>query len=242
MRLAAALAALALSSSAIAADAPAITPFSTAAPGEEIPAGWERISLPYGPKSEIKIVRGGDRNVLSVLAKDSFGSIAFKMSSETQDAPILTWQWKVDRVVDKANMEVKGEEDFAARVYVAFDFPESEISTGDRAKLKIARAVQGFVPAAAICYVWDNKHAKGTAMPSPHFDHVHAIVLESGNERAGQWVEESRDVEADFIAAFGEGWKGRIPKVNGIIVGNDTDQSGESVNAWFGDVRLGPRK
>jgi hypothetical protein len=29
--------------------------------------------------------------------------------------------------------------------------------------------------------------------------------------------------------------------VSGIAAGNDTDQTGESVTAWFGDISLGPR-
>jgi hypothetical protein len=222
--------------------AAAIPKFSTAAPGSDIPEGWEKAELPYGNKSEFRIVEDDGKRVLQVRAEGSFGSLASRLSGDAQQTPLLQWRWKVDRVVEKAEIDTKSGEDFAARVYVAFDIPEDELSKGDRAKLKIARAVQGFVPAAAICYVWDNKHPVGTSMWSPYFGTVRTIVVESGSERAGQWVAEKRDIEADFLAAFGDKWKGKIPAITGVVVGNDTDQTGETVTASFGDIQLGPRK
>jgi len=244
MRRGPALLLLALASMAFASsgDEVPIARFSTAAPGEELPQGWEKVELPYGNKSEFRIVEEGKSRVLQVRAQGSFGSVAYRLSAPVEKAPVLEWRWKVDRVVDKADIETKEGEDFAARVYVAFDYPEDELSTGERAKLKIARAVQGFVPAAAICYVWDNKHPVGTSIWSPYFGHVRTMVVESGAERAGQWVAEKRDVEADFIAAFGEQWRGKVPDISGVVVGNDTDQTGETVTAAFGDFRLAARK
>ena len=32
-----------------------------------------------------------------------------------------------------------------------------------------------------------------------------------------------------------------MPPIAGITAGNDTDQTGEAVTAWFGDFRLEPR-
>ena len=244
MRRASAAALLAFASWAFAStegDAP-ITKFSTAPLGGEIPKGWEKAELPYGNKSEFSIVEDEKSRVLQVRSEGAFGSLAYRLSADVEKTPVLEWKWKVDHVVEKANIETKGGEDFAARVYVAFDLPESELSTGDRAKLKIARAVQGFVPAAAICYVWDNKHPVGTSMWSPYFGRVRTVVVESGGERAGRWVLEKRDLEEDFIAAFGEQWRGKIPGITGVVAGNDTDQTKETVTASFGDLHLEARK
>lgn len=240
MRRAAALAVAFAAIAAVAAGDAAITPFSGAAPGMELPAGWVPITLPYGTHSEIRIVPDPGGSVLRVRSSDSFGSAAHRMSVDPASSPRLSWRWKVDRVVEGARLERKGAEDFAARVYVSYDYPEGLLSFGTRAKLAIARAFYGFVPSAAICYVWDNRHAPGTAAWSPYFDHVRVVVLESGNTRAGQWIDEERDIEADFRAAF-PAWKGAVPRVNGLIAGNDTDQTGEEATAWFGDFRLAGR-
>jgi hypothetical protein len=85
--------------------------------------------------------------------------------------------------------------------------------------------------------VWDNRHPVGTSAWSPYTDRVRTVVLESGASRAGRWVDEKRDLEADFHAAFGAGLP--MPPVMGIAAGNDTDQTGETVTAWFGDFHLG---
>jgi len=60
------------------------------------------------------------------------------------------------------------------------------------------------------------------------------IVLESGAARVSQWVHETRDVAADFRKAFGFP-QGPVPRITGIGASADTDQTGESVTAWFGD-------
>lgn len=240
MRRAAVLAAGFLAAAAIAAGETAIPPFSTAAPGPSVPAGWFPIALPYGKHSEIGVVPEPGGNVLRVHSAHAFGSVAHRMSVDPTSMPRLSWRWKVDRTVEGARLDRKGKEDFAARVYVSFDYPEEMLSFGTRAKLAIARGFFEFVPSAAICYVWDNRHAPGTAVWSPHFDHVRVVVLESGNAKAGKWVGEERDIESDFRAAF-PAWKGRLPRVNGLIAGNDTDQTGEEATAWFGDFRLAAR-
>jgi DUF3047 family protein len=225
---------------ALAADSVAIPAFSTASPGNALPGGWGRVSLPYGKHSDIRIVADEGASVLRVHSEHSFGSVAHTMAADAARTPILTWRWKIDRVVAGARLERKSGEDFAARVYVSFDYPEDRLPFTTRAKLALARTFYDFVPSAAICYVWDNSHPPGTAAWSPHFDHVRMVVLESGAANAGKWMPERRDVEADFRAAFTD-WRGPVPRVNGVVAGNDTDQTGESATAWFGDFRLGAK-
>jgi hypothetical protein len=223
---------------AVALDAAAIAAFSTAEPGDLLPPGWRKITLPYGLQAEFKLVRDDGRTVLQVHSDNAFGTAAHAVSADPAATPILAWRWKVDHALNRSELETKEGEDFAARVYVSFDYPVEELPLLTRAKLRIARAIYGDVPAAAICYVWDSRHAPGTSAWSPHFDHVRIVVLESGNARAGQWVEERRDVDADFRAAFGERWKGPTPKVVAVVAGNDSDQVHEAVTAWFGDFKL----
>ena len=238
-----ALLALGAAALALAAIEPiAIPAFSTAKPGPGLPAGWRLVTIPNRRAAELSLVRDGGRTVLRVHSERAFGSAAHELSVDPARASLLTWRWKIDRVVDKANLETKDGEDFAARVYVSFDYPVDQLPLATRTKLRLARAFFGEVPAAAICYVWDNRHAPGTAVWSPHYNYVRVVVLRSGNSRAGQWVEEKRDVEADFREAFGARWKKPVPPIAGVTVGNDTDQTGESATAWFGDLRLEPRR
>jgi len=140
-------------------------------------------------------------------------------------------------VVADADLARRSGDDFAARVYVFFDLPLAELPLAARIMLGVQRLLHGAdLPTAALCYVWDNRHAPGTRAWSAYTGRVRMVVLESGNARANQWVAERRDLAADFQAAFGK--RARIPPITGIAAGNDTDQTGASATAWFGDFRL----
>lgn len=140
-------------------------------------------------------------------------------------------------VLAKADLARKDGDDYAARVYATFDAPPDSLSLAARARMKLAKLLYGAdLPAAALCYVWDNTHAPGTMAWNSHSSRVRMIVLRSGDAQAGQWMPESRDVAADYRAAFGSG--APVPPISGVAASADTDQTGESVTAWFGDFRL----
>ena len=225
---------------AIASAGASIAPFSRAAPGDALPAGWRPLHLPRIAPPEVRLVRDDGATVLRSRAVSAGGTVAHALDSLPADRPILSWRWKVDRVVERANLAEKSGDDFAARVYVFYDVPVETLSFGARVKALVARAVWGeSLPTAAICYVWDNRHPPGTAVWNPYTDRVRTVVLRSGSP--GAWTQEGRDLEADFRAAFGAQWTGPVPRVTGIAIGNDTDQTGETATAWFGDFSLGAR-
>lgn len=216
-----------------------IAAFSGASPGAELPAPWIRVTLPRAKPAAIALVDDGGRTVLEVRAEAATGSVAHRLAVDSAAPTRLAWRWKVDRVVESADLARRSGDDFAARVYVTFDVPAASLTFAERARIRIARLLYGVeLPAAALCYVWDNRHPPGTARWNAYSSQVRMVVLESGAARAGSWVEESRDVAADYRAAFGERYPGPVPRLTGVAVSADTDQTGESVTAWFGDVRL----
>jgi hypothetical protein len=229
------MAALLVALAASAADTPKIVvpPFSSAAAGGVLPAPWRAMALPRRRAAEVSLVDDAGAAVLRVRAQDAFGTAAITLDAE---AGIVSWRWKVDRVLDAAKLGTKEGDDFAARVYVSFEIPPGELTIAERARLELARLLYGDVPSAAICYVWDNRAAKGTSIWSPWAERVRIVVLRNA-EDAGKWVEERRDVAADFREAFGRA----PPRMSGIAAGSDTDQTHETVTAWFGDVRIDAR-
>jgi hypothetical protein len=200
------------------------------------------LTLPRATPAEVDLVEDGGTTVLRVRAASGAGGASHGLSAAPAATPRLSWRWKVDRALDRAVWGARSGDDFAARVYVAFDFPLDRLTFVERAKLRLARFVYGDdVPAAAICYVWATGVAVGTSGWNPYASRVRMIALRSGNERAGQWVDEARDVERDFRAAFGESSDAPVPGITGLALSSDTDQTLESATAWFGDLRLGPR-
>jgi hypothetical protein len=218
---------------AIAAGAAELAPFST----------WTERRIAGVAPAQISRVRDGESTVLQVHARAASGGASLAVRAEPAERPILSWRWKVDRVVQGADLSTREGDDFAARVYVFFDVPEEELPLATRMKMKLARWVHGeSLPTAALCYVWDNRHPPGTTAWNPYTDRVRMIVVESGPARAGQWVPARRDLEADFRAAFGARGDAPVPAVTGIAAAVDTDQTGETATAWFGDFRLEPRR
>ena len=216
-------------------------PFSAAMPGTAPrDIAWVPLALPKVAPPAMELVAEDGVTVLRSVAAAAAGTVAYALGHDANVRPMLRWRWKVDRVVAKADLAEKSGDDFAARVYVFFDVPAAAMPWTTRVKYFVARNLYGqSLPTAALCYVWDNRHAPGTARWNPYTDRVRTVVLRSGG--AGPWASESRDLAADFREAFGAGWHGPVPRVTGIAVGNDTDQTGERVTAWFGDFRLEPR-
>jgi DUF3047 family protein len=215
----------------------AIAPFSGSAPGAALPPGWRALTLPGIASPDLSLVEDEGATVLRVDSHAAAGAALHALRIAAPDGTALAWRWKIDHVVADADLARRSGDDFAARVYVFFDRPLSELPLAARIVLGVQRLLHGAdLPAAALCYVWDNRHAAGTTAWSAYTGRVRMVVLESGNAQAGQWRAERRDLAADYHAAFGEG--SRVPPVTGIAAGNDTDQTGASASAWFGDFRL----
>jgi hypothetical protein len=216
-----------------------IAPFSGASPGGVLPPGWELLDLPNVRGPEVSLVEDGGVTVLRVVSADAAGSVAHRLAADVRRTPVLGWRWKVDRVLDNADMGRKDGDDYAARVYVTFDVPEATLPFADRARIRIAKLIYGAdLPTAALCYVWDNRHPVGTTAWNPYSSRVRMMVLRSGSAGVGSWAAQSRDLAEDFRAAFG----GTAPAITGVAVSADTDQTHEKVTAWFGDLRLEPRR
>lgn len=213
--------------------------FGNAKPGDALPSAWEVLTLPDKTPPEFTLVEDSGTTVLRSESRAAAGSVTHKLRNDLSVEPVLQWRWKVARTVRAADLTRKSGDDFAARVYVSFDYPFEALPLGTRTRMLIAKVIFGReLPSAVICYVWDNKHPAGHVAKSTYTDRVRLIVLQSGDAKAGQWQAESRDLAEDFRIAFGDEWKGPVPPITGIAAGNDTDQTGEHATAWFGDFKF----
>lgn len=208
--------------------------FSKLAPGQAMPKEFRVVAYPNVNPNKFELVSDEGKTVLKVDSASSASSLAVPVALlGTQTSTTLQWRWKVDRILEKADMNQASGDDHSARLYVFFDVPLESLSLFDRTRIKLARSISGIeVPAAALIYVWDNKYPIGYTASSPFTRQLRKVVLQSGPAAVGQWRLESRDVAADFRAAFGFD----APAITGISVGNDTDHTDDRVTTWFGDV------
>jgi hypothetical protein len=171
---------------------------------------------------------------IEARSQRSMALLARPIAIDLAATPMLCWRWFVDAPVARADMTRKSGDDYAARLYVAFDVPDARMSAGTRVKLRLARSLFGRdVPDAALNYVWDNRHPVGTRRRSPYTDRAQLVVAETGTGRAGQWVEERADIAADFDKAFG----GTAKPIQ-LAIASDTDNTGGTARAAFADVHF----
>jgi hypothetical protein len=200
------------------------------------PAPWQIVSFDKNiPQTRYQIIRWDDVYAIEAKANGSMALLARPLSIDLTNTPVLCWRWRIDEPVSSADMTRKSGDDYAARVYVAFELPDEAINWQTRLKLGIARTLYGeLVPDAALNYVWDNRHPIGTVLPNAFTDRTMMRVLQSGNQNAGDWINERRDVLADAEHAFGKlGFKARL-----IAVASDTDNTGEKAHAGFADLHF----
>ena len=224
-----------------AADIPsAVARFSSSPPGTALPLGWLHQTLPGVERpNRFDLVSENGQSVLRIVSDHSASTLAFPLHANPAETPLLSWRWKISRAVDGSDFRQKSGDDYAARVYVLFDLPPDRLSLGDRLKISAARLLHGVdIPAAALCYVWGNRQAAGESGWNPYTDRVRMLIVDSGNGYAEQWRSVTRDVAADFAAAFGE----PVPPIAGIAVSTDTDNTGEAVETRFGDLRFEARQ
>lgn len=206
--------------------------FSTAG---KPPAPWRVMARSGTRPTEYSVARVAGRMSVEARFDKSMAMLARHVTVDLGKTPILCWHWYVDSPVARADMTKKSGDDYAARVYVGFDVPDSALSGSTKFKLQIARTVFGKdLPDATLVYVWDNAHPVGTARRSPFTDRTQLIVAETGSGRARSWVPERVDVARDFSKAFA----GQPGKPTGIAVAADGDNTHSSGRAAFADMHF----
>lgn len=87
----------------------------------------------------------------------------------------------------------------------------------------------------SLVYVWARHEPAGTDWPSAYSAQAHIVALRSGAAQAGRWLEERRNLRADFRRYFGLD----AGTAHGVALMTDCDGGGEA-RAWYGDIRFEP--
>ncbi len=194
---------------------------SLAAQSPDVPdlgfeVGWEERWRDFDlgrPKTEYRVVLEGDTHVLAAASDRSASAMLHRLRLPTSNAGRISWSWKVESAIPGNNRErEKKGDDYAARLFVIFD--DDPFTGGSR----------------ALCYVWAASEAVGERYPNPyHKKGVAIIVIDSGDDRAGEWIARSRDFVADYREAFG-----MAPRyVSAVALMVDTDDTKSRARAWF---------
>lgn len=206
--------------------------FSAATPSDSLPADWSPIQFgDPGAPTTYDLVQVDSTVVVRARSENAASALITRQRVDLGTHPVIEWRWHVGAAVEDGDITKKETDDAAARLYVTFDY--EGLGFFDRVKLMLLRNL-GYddLPTRALNYVWANRRSPGEMRPSPYTDQIMMMPVRSDSARVGEWVRERRNVRADYRQAFGE----EPPPVDGVAIMTDTDNTGASTQALYGDI------
>jgi hypothetical protein len=164
--------------------------------------------------TEYRIVEEEGQEVLFARSENAASGLVFETDYDPHEFPVLGWRWKISDTISKGDSRSKAGDDYAARIYIVFPhwfFPRTK----------------------TLNYIWANQLSKNSSQLSVYTSNDMMIAVESGSAKAGEWVTVQRNLLDDYRKAFGE----EPPNVGAIAIMTDTDNTGETTVAWYGDIK-----
>ena len=208
--------------------------FSAENVGNTLPKDWKPQTFKGIERlTTYTLVKDGETTVMKAVANASASGLVRDIRIDPKQYPMVQWKWKIDNILQKADVRRKEGDDYPARLYIAFEYDSSKVEFFEKVKFQTIRLFYGkYPPLGAINYIWESKTPKETVLPNAYTNRVRMIVVESGAEKLNDWVDEERNVYEDYRKAFGE----EPPMISGVAIMTDTDNTGESATAYYGDI------
>jgi len=183
--------------------------------GNGIPSGWELEVFQNSHRITLESLQNGRFGIRLMSNASSFG-LYKTIDVDLKEFPILSWKWKVDRVPPEGDIRERTKDDQAAQVYVVFP-----------AWLQIRSPILG--------YIWDTNSPVGTVSDGHSANPSKILVLRSGKQDLGKWIQERRNVAEDYKKFFG---KEPDRNVGRVAIWSNTQHTKSSAEATFADLQF----
>ncbi len=181
------------------------------------PKGW-KLDDKKAP-IDISLVKEGDQIAVQLKSEDSAFGIYNTQEFDIREYPFVNWEWKVlDLPIDGSFLD-KDKDDQAAQVYISF----GSLSTFNKPFVK------------AVGYYWSSTLPVGTEGPCPTWGKSRVIVLQTGDEKRGQWVAQKRNVYDDYARLFEDKEPAKVSALRLYTNSQHTQTSSEALfrNIYF---------
>ncbi len=212
------------------------TPFSTASLLDKLPEGWRPYRLARFKRfTEWALVPKDGVIAMQATAHASASGLQYFTQVDLLEYPYLSWRWNIPQTLENSGNSIHRIVDTPARVVVTFEGGRDDLPPADQLTYDLAMAVAGSeLPFATIMYVWEPKLPEGHVIEHPLSPRVKMIVRGGASYRLGDWDDEVANVLEDYRRLF----EGEPPKVKTVGIMSDTDNTGATATAWFGDIRF----
>ncbi len=214
-----------------------MTSFSASKPGKVLPGGWREWTLARFKKTtSYDLISKDGATVVEARADGSASGLLHALNRlDAREYSQLSWRWKVEDLIPNQDNTRSATEDAPVRLVIRFDGDRSKLDFSERIFAAQVKAVTGQeLPYATLMYIWGRTSPRETVITSRFTERIRMIVAESGTQKVGQWQYVMRNVYEDFKRVYGE----EPGPVTGIGIMTDTDNTGEKVRAWYGDISL----
>lgn len=201
-----------------------------------LPAGWSPLLITRTKKrTDYRLVSEAGRTILHAQAHAAASGLMQETDLDPLRYPWLQWRWKVADLLKAADNSQRDAEDSPVRIVLAFDGDKEALSFADQIMFETGKLVSGHdLPYATLMYIWENKAPVDTVINNSRTGRIKMMVAASGSAGVGRWHNFSRNIVQDYVRAFGE----KPGRLIGIGVMTDTDNTEESIEAWYGDILL----
>ena len=217
-----------------------VADFSAEKTTTSLPAHWEPFYFKnINRHTDYRLVEEDGQVVVKAVSDGSASGLKRKITIDPKEYPIVQWRWKAASILKKANIYQKEGDDYPARIYITFKDDSGSLGFFEKTKYKIARMLYGeYLPFTAINYVWASKAPVGLVRANSYTERVMMMVIESGATNLNRWINEERDIYADYRNTF----RKEPPMISGVAIMTDTDNTGESATAYYGDIQFHKRR
>jgi hypothetical protein len=200
---------------------------------------WQHYQLPGKSPTEFSFVRMDERQAVAAFADTSASLLRHNMRVEPGDLGAVKFSWKVNQLIDAADMTLRETDDSPVRVILTFAGDRSRFSLKNAMLSELSMTLTGEpLPYATLMYVWCNTCAQGDVIINPRTDRIRKMAVESGPSGLRHWRDYERNIRSDFEHAFQEAPGALV----GIAIMTDTDNTRTRAQAWYGPLQLSPAR
>ncbi|TVR52121.1 MAG: DUF3047 domain-containing protein [Puniceicoccaceae bacterium] len=178
------------------------------------------------------------RTFLHMESEAAGSALVLKEPLDASACPVVEWRWRVERPIVDADPMQRSGDDYAARIYLFFEYEGDNLPFADRVRYRAYRMLRGdYPPHSALTFVWSQRSPPGSSFANPYTERVGMRVLRGPETPLDSWQTERIDVLEEYRSTFGEDPPSTPMR---LAIMTDSDDTGQKTRAAIDWIRVSP--